>query len=293
MFRKLASSLPFSMLLWAALSVGVRATEVSVSLVDGRKWVGEVDARSDDRYLWLRFGDATTTFRRPIAWSQISAVQQDGRPTDVASLRAQATALPRPAPQPAKAAAPPGPGTLRTWRIPGVSARADVQPVATIRSLDVDAYLANWDADVEVDGLMLNLAALDEDGAAAPVDGTLEVELVGERLPPYSLGNAFPTLARWTVALNSAEGRSAGGYYRARLDFQAVHPDFQLWLPRYAMVHVRLSIPGQGTFEASRDGLSLRGFTPVRDRLEAASGTRFLPNERTGLSRREASQTAP
>jgi hypothetical protein len=282
-----------SALLVVVLFVGAGAGEVSITLIDGRTLVGEVDSHSDARNLWLRRGDATTTIRRSIAWSQIASARVGERPLTVEQLRAAANAAPPPVPRQAATATPPGAGTLRTWRIPGVAAARETRPAAVVRSLDVDASLANWDADVEADGLVLSFAALDEFGAAASVDGTLEVELVGERLPPYSRGNAFPTLGRWTLAVDSATGETGGGYYRARLDFQAVHPDFQLYLPRYALVHVRLSVPGQGTFDASQDGLSLRGFTPVRDRVEAAAGTRFLPNERTGRSSREASQTAP
>lgn len=293
MFRRFDPSL-LTVLLTIVLSFeSSRAAEVQVTLVDGRTLVGEVDARSDTRQLWLRRSDATTTILRSISWTQIAAMRAGDQPLATERLRESLRTEPQPVLQRAPTVSAPGPGTLRTWRIPGVSTTAETQSTATIRSLELDADVANWDADVEADGLVLNFAALDEFGSAVAVDGTLEVELVGERLPPYSRGNSMPTLGRWVLAVGSAEVERIGGNYRVRLGFQALHPDFQLYLPRYAMVHARLSVPGRGTFEASRDGLSLRGFTPVRDRLEAASGTRFIPNERTGRGRRESSQTAP
>ena len=278
-------------------SVTLMAGEVAVSLNDGRRFIAEVDDRTDDARLWLRFGNGPTTIRRAFAWSDVRSASENGAAVDNARLRELGRAAieqrgsnddhltfgnvaePR--------------GGLRTWKLPNDAARGANAFTGTVRSLDVDGYLANWDADVDADGVLLTVAALDEFGAAAPVEGTLEVELIGERLPPYSRGNAFPVLARWQQAITSADIAASGGVHRVRLEFQAQHPDYQLSLPNYALLHVRFTVPGQGTFDASRDGLSLRGFTPVRDRLEAASGTRLFTSEQTGRGHRESSLSRP
>jgi hypothetical protein len=277
-------------LAWAAVvgcGMPTTAAEVSVALVEGRTLVGEVDGRSDERHLWLRFGNGATTIRRSIAWSKIAAAREAGAVVGAERLRELAaqdrtTFVP-----------PPAPAALNTWRVPPDATRAAAATVATVRSLTIDAYLANWDADVETDGVLLGFAALDDFGAPVPVSGTLEVELIAERLPPYSRGNGFPVLARWTRAVTADEAATAGGLQRARLEFQAQHPDYQLYLPRFALVHARLVVPGQGVFEASLDGVALRGFTPVRDRLEAASGTRLFSHEQTGRGHRESGRLVP
>jgi hypothetical protein len=285
-----------------ALVVGccssVRAVEVSVTVVEGRTFVAEVDGRSDDRLLWLRFENGRTTIRRSIAWSKVAAVREGATPSTVARLRdlamhARAAERATPTISPGATATPSAKGSLRTWRVPVDPTAAAAAKAATVRSLQIDASPANWDADVEVDGVMLGFAALDEYGAPVAVGGTLEVELIAERLPPYSRGNAFPVLARWTRAVVVEETEQSGGYGRARLEFQAQHPEYELSLPRFALVHARLSVPGQGVFEASLDGLSLRGFTPVRDRLEAASGTRLFSSEKTGRGHRESGRVVP
>ena len=267
--------------------------EVTVTVQGGRTFQAEVDPRSDDRQLWLRFDSGKTTILRPIDWPSIVKLESNGAPMSVEQLRSSMpkndTALPRPPRLDSNKPMPGMIGGMRMWRVPGGSPRDAAPPSATIRSLAVEVYMANWDADVDSDGIVLRFAALDEFGEPASVSGTVEVELVGERRPPYSRGNAFPILARWTRSVSAATPTTIGGYYRERLEFQAVHPDYQLAWPTYALAHVRLTVPGQGTFEASADAVALRGFTPVRDRLESASGTRFLPNEQTGRGKKLSS----
>lgn len=267
--------------------------EVTVTVRGGRTFQAEVDPRSDDRQLWLRFDSGKTTILRPIDWPAIVKLESNGAPLSIEQLRSSMPKSdahnPKPVRPDSNRPTPGMIGGMRMWRVPSGSPRDAAPPSATIRSLAVEVYMANWDADVDSDGIVLRFAALDEFGEPATVSGTVEVELVGERRPPYSRGNAFPILARWTRSVSAATPPTIGGYYRERLEFQAVHPDYQPAWPMYALAHVRLTVPGQGTFEASVDAVALRGFTPVRDRLESASGTRFLPNEQTGRGKKLSS----
>lgn len=287
------------------------ASEVTVSLRSGRSFTGTIDRTSDDRNLRLRFGSEVTKIVRSINWNSVVAAKVEGRDVTATELKQLAAkerekstgadaaptpqlvrpAISRSRPTNSDAASATRPaGGVQLWRVPGRAAATN-SPAAVVRSISLDAYPANWDADVDVDGLLVSVTALDDFGRAVPVDGTLEVELIGETLPPYTRGEAFPVLGRWSRQLTSNDSAAVGGTYRERLPFQAAHPDYQLYFPRYSLVHVRLVVPGQGTFEASLDGLSMRGFTPVRDRLQAASGARLLPNEQSGrgkpLSSRE------
>lgn len=273
---------------------------MTVSLVGGRSFIGTIDRTSDEQRLRLRFGNDATTIVRSLTWSSITSASVAGRTLGVAELRQLAAAEPnRPStddvagPQrlvlPHHTKTPATVGGLQLWRVPGRDAMP-LPPESIVRSIAVDAYPANWDSDVDTDGLLVTVSALDESGRAVPVDGTLEVELVGETLPPYTRGEAFPVLGRWSRQITSPPPAALGGIYRERLPFQFAHPDYQLDFPRYSLLHVRLVVPGQGTFEASLDGLSLRGFTPVRDRLQAASGARLLPNEQSGRGKRLSSR---
>jgi hypothetical protein len=282
------------------------ATEIAVTVADGRTFTAEVDARSDAERLWLRFGTARTTILRPIDWSSVVGVRRDGVELTAAELKREIAAAAnavssvvttrrlvekasdRTSPvQPSSVSLRnSGGGGLQLWRLPDANSPMSTEPAPIVRSLSVDAYLGNWDSDVDSDGLVVNFAALDDFGDAVPVNGTLEVELIGERQPPYSRGNAFPVLGRWTQAVNASDGVSPSGYSRVRLPFQAFHPDYWNSLPWFALAHVRLIVPGQGTFEASVDAVRLRGFTPVRDRMESAAGTRFAPTEQTSRSKR-------
>jgi hypothetical protein len=287
-----------------APSAAVEVT-VTVTVSAGRTFTGEIDPGSDAERLRLRFGTGATVITRPIAWRAIVAASSAGEPITLARLQelaanVQADAArpaivrpapskPKPSPGDAPQAATPAVGGLRLWRVPGADG-APLVAAADIRSIDIDVRLANWDADVEADGLLLTIAAIDAFGNVAPVDGTLEVELIGEALPPYTRGDAFPVLGRWSRVVQADDPASRGGYHREQLAFQAMDPAYQLDAPRYALVNARLVVPGQGTFEASLDGLSLRGFTPVRDRLEAASGARLLPSEKAGRGKRDSSR---
>jgi hypothetical protein len=150
-----------------------------------------------------------------------------------------------------------------------------------------DAGLANWDGDVESDGLLVEVAPLDAGGALAVVSGTVEVELFMPQrrtldLAPLSGGDTLELVERWTRAISPADFGPGG--VRLNLPFGAINPELRPeWAAsHYGLVHVRLAAPGQGVFEASRDGVRAQSWAPNRDRLEMQTGGRFLPTERLG-----------
>lgn len=312
LFRRLAAACGLAYALAIATLTTAEADEpITVQVRSGRSFTAQIDERSDASKLWLRFSKETSSILRPIEWSAITEITRGDRLLPMNEVREQAIAAheallrqPKPA-TPSRAAvsptvaapraveAPAPRGSMQTWNIQPASAAEPVAPRAPVRSISADAYLANWDADVESDGLFLSLAALDGTGFATPVDGTLEVELIGDRQPPLSRGNAFPVLARWTRQVTAKEIEESGGYYKTRLEFQALHPEYQLWLSSHALVHVRFLVPGDGAFEASIDAVPMRRFSPVRERAQQAFGTRFLPNEQTGRGHRESSSYGP
>jgi hypothetical protein len=156
--------------------------------------------------------------------------------------------------------------------------------------LSLDAYVASWDADVELDGIVVELAPLSNAGQLVPASATAEIELFAPQRrvfhhAPRSGGDTLELAERWTRAIGPGDYGPAG--VRLRLPFGAVHPELDPdWLAWwYGLVHVKLAVPGHGVLEASRDGVRLRPWAPNRDQLEMNAGRRFVPTE--GLGRRQ------
>jgi hypothetical protein len=253
------------------------AEEVTVGLRSGRSFTGIIDDRTSGEQLVLRFEGSASRVWRPIAWNEIAAARSGDRRLSLAELKQLAAAS-------RSSAEPLEPPVLTDDRsgISYVDLRAATPRVASLR---IDATLANWDADVEPDGVIIEAFPFDADGAPVAVDGTLQVELIAAR--PIALtgiyvrtrGEPFRQLAYMNFALR----RSAMPYGSARLKlaFQADHPDLDLSLSTFGFAHARLAVPGQGIFEASVDLVNIRPYSPTRDALQMIDGVRYFPQEFT------------
>jgi len=157
-------------------------------------------------------------------------------------------------------------------------------------SLAIDASVARWDENVEPDGLLVHVYPLGADGAVVPVRGTLNVDLKVQQRTIDMLHQPFVDAGHWAEAVHTADFGPMGAVYRLR--FQGIHPEFEDRVQSPGSVHARLTVPGQGTFEASTYLSSVRPFNPVRDHLQAItrhgyfSGDRYFPDERTDDGRR-------
>lgn len=279
------------------------ATIVRVTVADGRVFSGEVDAKSNGDKLWLRSEKAGIALWRPIGWSSIRSVaageqvyggmafrdeyerwktvardQKSEVRGQKSGVRSEESAVDRPA-------------GLADSSTSGFDSRYEsLKPVIPprVQSVSVSAQLANWDADVEPDGLIVYVAPLDADGNLVAIDGTIDAELIGEGPGTTDRQVTFPTLDRWVRSLRPADMGAQGA--RVRLEFQRAHPEFDLRLGPYGVVHVRLNVPGHGSFEATTDLTAVRTFNPIRDRVQQQSGQRFFPTERTGLGKRQTLQ---
>jgi hypothetical protein len=109
------------------------------------------------------------------------------------------------------------------------------------------------------------------------------LELIGEGPGTTGVLRTFPTIARWTRTVRREEFGPQG--YVFRLEYDAVHPEFQLKLGPYGLLHAVLAVPGYGAFEASASATSLRPYNPMRD--QQFDRQRFLPNERTGQGKQQ------
>jgi hypothetical protein len=264
-----------------------RAAEpvLTLRLASGREFTGVIDAESAGETLVLRSSSRGMTIRRPIRWERIAAAAIDGKPATNDELRAlakEASATVSPDTQPRQQ-----PGD-RGQRTEDRGQRTVVAPpFVPVTTITFDARIANWDADVETDGLILDLMPIDAEGYLAPVSGVAEIELFAPQRrvfhhAPLSGGDTLERVERWTQVINPADLTTNG--FRLKLPFGAVHPDFDTdWVASpYGLVHVRLIAPGHGTFDASQDGLRIRHWAPNRDQLELKRYPRFLPTEAVG-----------
>jgi len=270
--------------------------EVTLVVASGRQFRGQIDPQSGPDRLVLRSQAQGMTLWRPIAWERIVAAEVQGRPVSLAQLQDWSFQVRETSPKEAgrgRPGMPPAvgdranasPGSLTAT--PSSAAAAEQHASDRVVQLRLDAYVANWDGDVEVDGLVVEVMPLAADGTIVPMSGTLEVELFGLQRrvfsqAPRSGGDTLELIERWTRAVRPDEVSASG--LRCTLPFGAIHPELRPdWLAWwYGLVHVRLSVPGQGVFEASRDGVRLRPWSPVRDRLERSGTGRMLPTERLG-----------
>ncbi len=276
-----------AMVEWAAEATAGLAADATVLLTDGSRLTAPIDASSNADRLVLRFETATATLLRRIVWTRVARIQVAGEELTAEQLQARLEEFV--SIRPGDAAS--GAGTTVPEQLPRPRQAPIVAPTAArtvvnVRSVAVDAVAANWDADVPVDGLTVAIAPLDGWGRLVAATGTVEIELFGDRrslqrpLPP-TRHESFDRLGRWVVLLDKRHFSPAG--YIFDLPYQAFDPAERSTIRPQGLVNVRLSIPGQGVFEASAADVRLTPFSPLRNRIEASTGRRYLPTEATGF----------
>lgn len=267
----------------------IAADETVVRVASGRQFAGAIDALTGTEKLWIRGNYGGLTVRRPIDWDRVVSAFHSGEELSAEAFRAAALQSIAAPGETASADAPPAAPTAIPLLLPETVAPVVVLPgrlpprlppgEARIRSLQIDAWAANWDDDAEVDGLVVNVYPLSRGWRLTPVTGTLSVELFGERVQAAARRTAFPQIGRWSQAVHPADFGPAGAVYR--LEFRHEHPEFDLDLAAHGLLHVRLTAPGHGTFDASLAELRVRPYSGVRDRLQQRRGRRFFSEERT------------
>jgi hypothetical protein len=246
---------------------------VTVLLMSGRQFTGAVDVRTDDSQLWLRVESGPITLLRPIDWERVKSAQVGDKIITANELHAESANIKsaQAVVERADVGVPPLGGAQRL--------KEESQPV---RSIQIDAVLGHWSATTEATGIVVTLQPVDAYGNLVAIDGVLDVDLLGQRLTVVTEGNGFPQLGHWTTAVRPADFGPSGAVYE--FPFQAVHPDFHFDLESQGLVHARLSVPGQGSFETSQAMVRIRAYSSVRDHVQQATGSRFLPEEAVGNS---------
>ena len=226
---------------------------VTVDVASGRSFAGEVDSRTDEAHLWLRRRLGSGFVRRPIDWDRVVRVQLAGESFSAHEFRQSVHAVRQTAGEPEQPEEGGSRIVLGPWeQSPGpqsASARgaAAAQRPPRVRSLAIDVRVGEWDNDVDVDGLVLDVYPLDAAGEMVPVNGTLEVNLTVENtgVPRHGHWSPFEQMGRWTRRVRLADFGPFGARYR--LPFQAVHPEFDLQWASYGVVRVRLGVPASSS----------------------------------------------
>jgi hypothetical protein len=263
---------------------------VSVQVASGRTFDGQIDPATDDTTLWLRKGTTAAALRRPIVWERVTGAEMDKCSLTREELQTLAKTV---AAEPPPGDEAPRPKFYGVFAEPDpVNPSAEAPPPeyapAQIRALAADAYLGNWDADVEPDGIAVVLRPLDRWNSVTPVSGSVEVELWAPQVrrfneAPQGRGLTLERIGQWTVQISENDFSSSG--VQIELPFQALHPAFDMQILPQGLVHVRLVAAGHGTFDASVEFLRIRTWSPLRDKLWRDTGDRFFPGERTGRGR--------
>lgn len=267
----------------------------TIETTTGRRWEGLIDTKSTADELVLRFEKGSAVLWRPLPWSEVLSAKIDGKSLPViefkASYRTMATS--------AKSKAERAKLNRSSHSTNGLGSPSDLLPHAPadqppdpappvpqrVIHIACDALLANWDGDVEADGLVIHLQPVDQYQDLAVATGTLEVELFTLQArafhhAPGSRGRSVEPILRWAQSVNVGDYTNRGAV--VRLPFQAAHPEFDDSLGAYGLVHIKFSVPGSGVFEQSIDGVRIRPWSPIRDYLQMDTGRRFLPHEGTG-----------
>jgi hypothetical protein len=276
-------SVVFIVVCGSAISAAADDRLVELSVAGGRQYHGVIDPSSNQDKLVLRTGRNGITLLRPIAWDRIVAAKLDGDSIDPPKLKEMV----------GSGLTVPDSGRKRielrdAGKVAEASQKAAVSsPPQQIVSVSFDAFVANWDQDVEMDGLVVELAAVDAKEFLAACEGTVEIELFAPQRrvfhhAPRSGGDTLELVERWSRSIAAQDfGKSN---VRLRLPFGTIHPELDAdWLASsYGLVHVRVAIPGHGVFDASQDGVRIRPWAPNRDNLEMNAGRRFVPTEGLG-----------
>lgn len=257
------------------------AITVSARLRDGRVVVGDATVQTDDDHLWLRSSDQGIELQSGFAWSKISDLMRHGKAITIEELLADVARLPKAelADEPVRSA----PAEIRSPRPPMPLPTRQRSVTKPIRSLQVQCALANWDADANVDGLLVTVWPLNEELQLEPVSGMLDLVLRTEHegiMFPSHNPRLLPELARISLRVSERDFTNGPAVYR--LPFAHHDPEADPSISRYGIVSARLGISGQGVFEATDSFVRLRNPSALRDRLQHATGQRYFSFERPG-----------
>jgi hypothetical protein len=281
--------------LFAALAVGLFSLSISagepvtVELQNGHVVQGEPDEQTDEIRLWLRREVDGVQLASGFPWSQIWQVKSGnqvipGREFFAVALGAKSAGKTyQELPYATRGAEPVRQTTVEAELPRPVSEQFHRKAVERrVKTLYIEAYLAQWDGDPQTDGLRVFVYPLAADGELVPVNGQIDLFLLGEiERATGVVGN--PTMPQFRELERGSQLVKVGDFARGaamyQLPFRQFHPDFYFDVARQSLLHARLGVPGQGVFMASDANVQMRGFSRIRDELQMKTPQRFFPQE--------------
>ena len=299
--------IPCELPVLASLIVGLLPTSnVEVRLKSDRVRMGVPDASTDEKSLRLRSGQPDAFIVFGIPWDEIAEIREHNEswtPDRFGEFRKRLTETIAD-PQQADLASDDdpetpvsAPSTRPLWQAPTNGGRVESSS-PRVRHIEIEAVAANWDSDLAWDGIVLRVWPLDKFGRVVNVPGSLVVTLTAHRgFPPGSDPSAeqIEPIGYWYRYVRPPDYGRDG--VSLQLEYQYVHPerrnaaDTDRWhvygahpdwfvFANSGDVHVRMSVPGHGTFTASTSlPVRLRRFSPLRDDYFLRHGTRWFPHE--------------
>jgi len=241
---------------------------VRVELTNGRLIFGRVDSRTDDTHLRLTLATGSIRLTTPVRWSAVQTVRTEDKTFGREEFQTQWVAF----------AVAPVPLMVEIREaVPRIPLRGKVA------SIGGDAWLGHWDARPDPDGLVLTLILTNATGQPVNEPGQLDVQLIGlrqgERGGRATLGRKPDVLMleRWGFPIRAGDFRD--GAVQVRLPFRRFRPQTSINVAADAFLRVRYGVPSQGVFELSLPEVFIREFSPFRDELYQATGSRLLPYE--------------
>lgn len=251
-----------------------------------------LEAHDDPSRCWLVWDLPQLRCRRAVAWRSVAQVTHGDEHWELAALdKALRVVRDRRVAEASAASAsiegdtqprvlsPTPPARYTSFVSPAEPVEVPAEParVERVAQIVADASTANWDRDPHSDGLVLYLEPRGADGQTVPARGTVTCELVGYRPEVGSTLGRFFRMGYWSRQLRPDQLGLRGARYE--LAFQRSHPDTRPDWSTFALLLVRVSIPGQGTFHTTVDWIRVRSLSTLRDKLQQATGGRYLPSE--------------
>ncbi len=235
---------------------------ITVQLSSGRTFAATLDRRTDAERLWLRFGEGRIEILRPVDWGCVVAVAAAGHELSGVEFRQAVEQVRKEMPVQASSNEAKTNivmvGAVETEQPEVLSRASEVAEGDSRRvvTLAIDARMANWDETAEADGLLVRIYPLDAQGMVVPVRGTLSVDLKAEQNGLNHVAQPFIEIGRWSEMVRPTDFGVGGAIYPLR--FQGIHPEYERSIRPIGSVSACLTVPGQGTFKATADSVSLR-----------------------------------
>lgn len=258
---------------------------VVVLLANGASVTAALDERTDGDSLWLTTSLVGGSLSQLIPWEDVRQVKIGGASFDGSVVRAAVATirdmspvtLPDPSSRSLELRGAESLGAEKRSLDEGkTSERGRTRSAPKVQAMTISAWLANWDHDVAVDGLGVELTVYDSLGNPISCTGTVNFVLQTWKTSGRDRHLEIRP-ERWTHSV-SADSFNSGRIF-FRLPFRTVHPARNSdWWSR-GVLQVRLIVPGCGVIERTLSDLRLRGAEPMRDALEQHTGRRFFPGE--------------